>query len=198
MTEHLDEEAVLSLAALAPDDPEQLAARTHAATCPRCATLLQQADAMLRLLDQADVPEPIAPELALRIKHKVLAPRSSPWARVWIALCALASLTLALVDGHGAGALELAVGVRCTFYELAFATPPLLMAVASARGMLSGFGTGQLAALTMTGGLLGQVLLRTRCEAAHATVHLMLFHVAVVLGVGVLAAATPKIVGRAR
>jgi hypothetical protein len=52
--------------------------------------------------------------------------------------------------------------------------------------------------LAMSGALLGQVLLRTRCEAADAALHLLVFHGLGVVLASALGALAGRLVSRAR
>ena len=72
--EHVQANAT-GLCALAPDDPERVAAERHAATCPACAKALAQGQETLRWIDEAAtlVPMPAAElsRLHARVLHAV-------------------------------------------------------------------------------------------------------------------------------
>lgn len=187
MSEHIDAAEALALSALSKTDPERLAAEAHARTCPPCDALLREGQALLSLLDGAQLPVRVDPALKARIETRLFV-RPRVGAR-WAALAAaMISFLLVLFDGKSRGALDLAEGVHCMGFEACFAAVPLVLGVALTR-----FGSLRLqpslfAACTMTCAVFGQVLLRTRCEAHALSLHLFVFHFLVVLAAGLVAA----------
>ena len=197
VAEHIAAEQALFLIALEDDDPEKVAALSHAAGCADCSRLLRESRAMFQLLDAETGLEPISVQLAARVHAAVFAPQPAVgFARleriVWVILGAISGL-LIWHDGKAGLPLEPMVGLHCLRYELGFAAGAFAAGVIATR--VSGaraLGPLRSSVLAMSGALVGQVLLRTRCEAADAAVHLLVFH-----GLGVvLASALGAIGGR--
>jgi len=69
---HFDDMAA-GIASLPEDDPERAGARLHAATCPRCANALREAEQLMMLLDEAPPLEAPSPETLDRVARAVLA-----------------------------------------------------------------------------------------------------------------------------
>jgi hypothetical protein len=208
VAEHIPAEQALFLVALAEDDPEKRAALSHAAECEACARLLRESTSMLCMLDEQAAPalEPIDARLEARVRAAVLAqPAAAGWAAQLLAVVQahwehFAWLVMGLLsgwliwhDGKPNRPLEALVGLHCLRYELICASAAFGVGVAATR--LTGaraLGPLRSSVLAMAGALVGQVLLRTRCEAADAALHLLVFH-----GLGVvLATALGGLAGR--
>ena len=197
MSAHIADEQALFLVSLDEDDPEKRAALSHAAECEACAKLLRESEAMLRMLDAEASIEPISMQLEARVHAAVFAPARPTWiARVEVfAWWALATLSGVLIwhDGQPDRPLEPMVGMHCMRFELLFAAAAFTtgVVIARLRGTRS-LGALRGSVLAMSGALLGQVLLRTRCEAPDAALHLLVFN-----GLGVLlASALGSVAGR--
>jgi hypothetical protein len=199
VAEHIPAEQALFLTALAEDDPEKRAALSHAAQCEACARLLRESTSMLRMLDEQAAPalEPIDARLEARVRAAVLAPPTAAglaaqppaaaharWEHFAWLVMGLLSGWLIWHDGKPNRPLEAMVGLHCLRYELFCAFGALGIGVVATR--LSGaraLGPLRSSVLAMGGALVGQLLLRTRCEAPDAALHLLAFH-----GLGVLLA----------
>jgi hypothetical protein len=190
MSGHIARERALFIAALAPRDPERLAAERHAQVCEACDALLREGTGMLQLLDRANEAAAVESALEARITAAVFAGESSRRARLrweqaaWVLGALLSALMIAL-DGRAGRPLEPALGLHCLRFEQAFALLSFGGTVVwmRVRGRRARLGALRGSVVAMTGALVGQVLLRTRCEAADAALHLLLFH-----GLGVLVA----------
>jgi hypothetical protein len=197
VAEHIAAEQALFLIALEDDDPEKVAALSHAAQCEDCSRLLRESQAMFQLLDAEAALPPISAQLEARVHAAVFAPQPAVGVArleqiVWLILGLISGL-LIWHDGKPGLPLEPLVGLHCLRYELAFAAAAFASGVIVTR--LSGaraFGPLRSSVLALSGALVGQVLLRTRCEAADAALHLLVFH-----GLGVvLASALGALGGR--
>jgi hypothetical protein len=194
---HIDEERALFLVALDDDDAEKRAAFEHAATCAACTTLLRESTAMMRMIDE-ELPRlstAVDPALASRVRAAVLAPAAPRFhfeRLAWV-LGAIVSGLLILLDGHADEPLAPLLGLHCLRFELLFGAGAFAAGVAVTRLRAArGFGPLEGSVLAMTGALVGQILLRTRCEAHDAALHLLVFH-----GLGVvLATALGGVAGR--
>jgi hypothetical protein len=198
MSDHLSPEGTLFLVALDDADPEKLAALRHAESCRECQLLLRESAQMLDLLDHEALMLPvIEPQLASRIERAVHPRRRARWPLVaWLA-GAICSGLLAWLDAQP-GPAEVGVGMHCLRFEQAFG-----LAAFAAGALWSGrvtrrFGPVPASVAAMGGALVGQVLLRTRCEAAHAGLHLLAFHVSGVLLATLLGAAAGGMLMRTR
>ena len=186
MSAHLDKDHALFLVALAEDDPEKRAALAHAEGCAACNALLHEGRAMLVLLDRADEQVAVEPALEARILESV---RSMPAVRrfgweylAWV-FGGLFSALLILIDGRPDRPLAPEIGLRCARFELVLAGLALCGTLAFMRFSSARLGPLRGSVVAMTGALVGQVLLRTRCEAPDAALHLLVFH-----GLGVVLA----------
>src|SRR5687768_879199 len=101
MTEHIDEAAALAVVALPDLDPQRVAALAHAERCERCATLLAESADLLCLIDEVRPARPVSRGLKERVERAVW--QQPKWSPSWywlLSLLGIASLGLALVDGH--------------------------------------------------------------------------------------------------
>ena len=184
MSEHVDAARSLFLVALPSDDEERLAAEAHAARCEECAQLLAEGRELLGVVDEGPSGAPIDPVLRAQIRERVLGEsrsRPSIWAPLWLFAMLLASLGMAWLDGRADAGLGAAEGVKCVRMEILLAVVPFAL---SGWLMLREVIAPQpltLAATTMAGGLVGQVLLRSMCHAGDGHAHLLVFHVGGVL-----------------
>jgi hypothetical protein len=180
MTEHLDPESSMFLLALDDADAEKRAALLHAQTCSACTQLLQESRLLLERLDaeyslpSIDAQLQRSIEAAIANAPKPLAQRLLPWG---LLIGALSSLALAFIDGKPGRALEPMLGLRCLRFEQAFALGAFALGFAWTRMRGREFAAGPAALAAMGGALLGQSLLRVRCEAHDAALHLLVFHV---------------------
>lgn len=69
------------IAALAPDDPERIAALEHARGCARCAESLREGEALVHVVDAAPPPAP-SPEAMRRMLLRISGAMSAPTVRV--------------------------------------------------------------------------------------------------------------------
>jgi hypothetical protein len=190
VAEHIAAEQALFLIALEDDDPEKVAALAHAAQCVNCSRLVRESQAMFQLLDQAAALPAISSQLEARVHAAVFAPQPARGlARLeriaWLILGVVSGL-LIWHDGKPDLPLEPMVGLHCLRFELIFAAAAFATGVIATR--LSGaraLGPLRSAVIAMSGALVGQVLLRTHCEARDAALHLLVFH-----GLGVVLASS--------
>ena len=202
MTGHITEELALALMAVAPDDPERRDAFAHAAECSTCRALLEESQAMLRMLDGDGELPAIDPAFKARVRTAVLgstpARKRARWQSWGLVLGAVLSLGMVWGDAHAGPAMP-ALGIRCALYELGCAVVPLaLVGVSALRGVLRVEPRG-LALAAMTGALVGQALLLTECPAQGAVAHTLPFHfVAVLLAATLGLAAGRMLPARAR
>lgn len=186
MSEHIKPEQSMALMALAEGDPERRAAEAHAASCASCRAHLHEAQTLLSWVD-AYAPLPsVDAALKARVRKVVLtAEAPAPWAfSKWgLALGMLLSVLLAWLEGEPGG-LSPRLGLECLLFENVVAVAPFaLTAYLGVRGRIP-LVPLNLAAVSMAGALVGQLVLTVRCEA-HGTPHLFAFHV---LGVALAAA----------
>jgi hypothetical protein len=198
--EHIDSGSALFLVALDDGDPEKRSALAHAADCAACRHLIRQSQEMLRLIDREPALADVDPALEARIAHAVL--RGVPQAHAghidyfaWL-LGALVSGFMIWLDAKPAQPLYVEVGLRCMRFELVFAGIALAAGVLFTR--LRGHALGPLRAsvVAMTGALAGQAVLRVRCEAPDAALHLLAFHLAGVVLATVLGAGAARLFAR--
>jgi hypothetical protein len=183
MTEHIDEAMALALVALDEHDPQRRAAVAHADHCQECASLLEQSAELLSMIDGAGQLPVVSRELKARVERAVFEPpaKRAPWMWGILALLGLSSLVLALLEGHFGEPLSGELGLRCLAYETGLGLAPLPLAALLHRTGTIRLQPLQLVSITTSLALLGQLLLRTRCEAQGAGAHLLAFHVGGVL-----------------
>lgn len=201
MDEHLDESSAMFLVALSGDDAERRAAEAHVATCGQCRAVWQESQQLLVMLDSAAQPDPVSPALLQRVHAAVSNAQveQRPWyARrgAWGFLAgAVASLLLFWSQLGAAVPAELqaqgqpGVGWDCTGFELGLAASAFALGVLWARRAAREFGPMQASLIAMSGALVGQWLLESRCEAEQTALHLLVFHVAGVALAALLGAA---------
>jgi hypothetical protein len=198
MSDHLSPEATLFLVALDDADPEKVAALQHTEGCVECQLLWSESTEMLELLDHEALTLPeIEPQLAARIERAVYPRRRARWPFVAWAAGALCSGLLAWLDAQP-GAIEASLGFHCLRFEQAFGLAAFAAGALWSGRIAKRFGPVPASVAAMGGALIGQVLLRSRCEAAHAGLHLLAFHVAGVLLATLLGAAAGGVLVRAR
>jgi hypothetical protein len=185
VTGHITEELALALVTLPPDDLERKVALEHAAECAACRALLDESEAMLRMLDADHELPAIDPAFKARVQQAVLGEvKVSRWQTWALFVGALLSLLMVWADAR-AGEVSAGLGVHCLFYELGCAVVPFgLVGGAMLRGALPPEPRG-LALGAMAGALIGQALLLAECPAQGALTHTLAFHFAgVVLAAG--------------
>jgi predicted anti-sigma-YlaC factor YlaD len=176
---HVTEELALALVTLPAEDPERALAEAHAQGCTSCRALLEESEAMLRMLDADHSLPAVSPALKARVRAAVLGEPArarawqwQPWA---LALGTLLSLFMVWLEGQS-GELAPALGVRCALFELGGAVLPFaLVGAAMLRGVLRPEPLG-LALSAMGGALVAQSLLLAECPAQGAVAHSALFH----------------------
>ena len=89
------------------------------------------------------------------------------------------------------------IGMRCLRMELGFALIAFGAGVLWTRGALRRFGPLQASVVAMSGALVGQLVLRVRCEAPDAALHLLVFHLLGVVIATVLGGAAGRLLSRA-
>jgi hypothetical protein len=198
MSEHVPADRALSIAALEEGDTEKVLARSHAAACSDCERLLREGERMVSLLERSEPPVTVTAELTERVRRAVFAPapaaepahaRWQPW--TWVAGAALSALLIWLDVRPGERA-QAGDGIGCLLFENGYALATCAGAVlwARTRGRQIDPWTGSVVGLG--GALVGQLFLRTQCEAAHAALHLLSFHlVGVAIGTALGALSVP-------
>lgn len=206
MTEHVTHKRALYLAALPETEPAKQRAREHAASCASCARLLQESGQLLSLIDRSAQPAAVDTQLTARVKQAVFGqpqPVKLPeparqlglrWA--WLAGGVLSALMIWFdVQPHAAPASQ--SGLHCVLFENAYAGATCVAAAIWARTRKRAIDPWTGAVIGMSGALVGQWLLRTHCNAAHAALHLFAFHLlGVLIGTALGALATPALTRR--
>ena len=126
MTGHITEELALALVTLPTDDAERKAAELHASGCADCRALLDESEAMLRMLDADQELPAIDSAFKARVERAVLGEskvKVSRWQSWTLLVGALLSLLMVWADSR-AGELSASLGVHCLFYELGCAVVP--------------------------------------------------------------------------
>jgi len=169
----------LAVVALGESDPQRVAALKHADECPACAVLLEQSAELLAVIDDSEPALLVRRELKQRVERAVWGDRSQPSLVLRWLLSALGmiSLGLVLLDGHLDQPLSAELGIRCLAFETGIGLAPVPLAALLART-----GAVRASALHLVGwttgfAVIGQLLLRTRCVAHGAGLHLLAFHV---------------------
>lgn len=186
MSEHLDEEALLALAAGEAGPVVGQAERTHVQGCADCTRRLVELRALWSLLAQTHALPAVSPRL--RARALSAAPRGGR-ARLYAALAIFASAWLSWFDGQ-AGAPKLASlgwGSHCLGLESAFALLPLVVGAVLSRAGKLRLEPMRYAAWTMGFAVVGQVVLRSHCRAHDVTAHLFAVHFGGVLLAGAIA-----------
>jgi hypothetical protein len=204
MTEHLESEQLLALAALrVRHDPRGLAAVVadttlnsayeHLTTCSYCEARLLENEAVFALLDGEDRPAAVSPALRSRVLASAaqVAPERASWSRLAIAAALAASVALAWFDGRGSNPFRLSdlaphLASHCLSFQGAFSAIPLVVGMALSRAGKVRLEPLAFAAWSMGFAVLGQVALRTHCGAYNLSVHLFAFHFVGVLLAGLL------------
>lgn len=202
--QHIQAEQALFLVALDDTDPDKLSALAHAANCKACQRLIRESQAMLQLLDREPAKVEIDAALEARIHTAVLgsAPQTQsaqtkrPWEYLaWLA-GVLASGLLVWLDAQPNSAYYADVGMRCMRFELGLAMVALGAGVIWTRRAGTEFSPLRASVVAMSGALIGQLLLRVRCEAHDAALHLLLFHLLGVVMAMVLGGVAGKVLHR--
>jgi hypothetical protein len=210
MSEHVPADRALSIAALDEGDTEKVLARSHAAACSDCERLIREGERMVSLLERSEPPVTVTAELSERVRRAVFAPapavaparaaeptpaaepphaRWQPW--TWAAGAALSALLIWL-DVRPGELAHAGNGIGCLLFENGYALATCAGAAlwARTRGRQIDPWTGSVVGLA--GALVGQLFLRTHCQAAHAALHLLTFHlVGVALGTALGALSVP-------
>jgi hypothetical protein len=203
VTEHLESEQLLALAALrARDNPRALqseadvslkGALEHVTTCSYCEARLLENEAMFALLDRENAPVVVSPALRARVLTSAVEVQEvgSPWARLAILAALVASVALAWFDGRGSNPLRLSdlvpsLAGHCLGFQGAFSAIPLVVGMALSRAGKVNVEPLPFAAWSMGFAVVGQVALRTHCGAYNLSVHLFAFHFVGVLLAGVV------------
>jgi predicted anti-sigma-YlaC factor YlaD len=192
--EHLDESSALFLVALEAQDAERRAAEAHIATCTRCRAVWNESVQLIAMLDGAARPEPISAALMQRVHAAVANAQPEPrrwyahaslWGLLAGALCSL-GLFWARIGAPLPPGVELRPGLSwgCARYELALGAAAFAVGLLWSRAVARELGPARASLVAMSGALVGQWLLASRCEAEQTALHLLLFHVA---GVGLSA-----------
>lgn len=198
MTDHVPADRMLMLAALEDSDPEKLQARSHAEACSDCERLFREGERMVSLLEQSETPVTVSTELTARVRRAVFesAPATERSAKRWQPLIWLAGASLSALliwfDVHPGEGLTIGNGIDCLLFENGYALATCAGAAiwARSRGRQIDPWTGSVVGLA--GALVGQFVLRTHCEAAHAALHLLSFHlIGVAIGTALGALSVP-------
>lgn len=216
MTEHLESEQLLLLAALrARHDPRGRAAVVadasldsayqHLTTCSYCEARLLENEAVFALLDGEDRPAVVSSALRARVlaSARQVAPERAPWARLAILAALVASVALAAFDGRGSNFFRLSdlaahLAGHCLIFQGAFAAIPLVVGMALSRAGKVRLEPLVFAAWSMGFAVLGQVALRTHCGAYNLSVHLFAFHFVGVLLAGLVGGGLGRLLSSTR
>jgi|GEM_PF-5188687 len=198
MTEHVSHKRALYVVALAESDPVRRTAYAHAETCVHCARTLRESSELLELIDYSAQPVAVNEQLTARVKLAVFgevlhAEPSLRWPRVmFLLLGAALSAVMAWVDAQPGPWFGSDLGVHCVLFENAYALGACVATAVWARTRKRAVDPWTGSLVGMSGAVLGQILLRTHCDSAHATLHLFAFHVlGVLIGTALGALATP-------
>jgi hypothetical protein len=196
--EHIAPDSALFLVALDDDDPEKRAALDHVRSCEACRRLLTESERLLGVLDREEAaPLSLPPGLEQRVHAAVFGkPRRLRWEYVAWLLGGLTSLGLLLHDSHPRPELYADIGLRCLRYELGLGTAAFVAGWFSVRLRKQTPDPLRASVFAMSGALVGQMLLRTRCEAADGALHLLAFHVSGVLLAALLSAGATRLLAR--
>ena len=185
MSDHISEDLALVLAALDPDDPERRAALAHAQACPACSRRIEQGASLLGRIDAQEVAVTVRPQLKARILASIdELERPQPatrWEPFALAIGALASIVIALLDVRGHGELFPARAPLCLMWQLLGALFSLAGVGIWARSWAFRASPLRLATVAMGGALVGQLWLRVRCPTHDAGLHVFAFHLTGVL-----------------
>jgi hypothetical protein len=200
VAEHIDAESALFLVALDDSDPEKRAALTHAVECASCLRLIQESQAMLQLIDREPALVEVNAALETRVRAAVFeSPRDRRVGRLeylaWLA-GALVSGLMIWLDAKPGEPLYAELGLRCMRFELGFALVALGAGVLWTRSSGREFGPLRASVVAMTGALTGQALLRIRCEAHDAALHLLAFHLVGVVLATMLGAVAGRLLAK--
>jgi len=198
MSEHVPADRALSIAALEEGDTEKALARSHAAACSDCERLIREGERMVSLLEQSEPPVTVTADLTERVRRAVFAPAPAAepargrWQPLtWVAGAALSALLIWL-DVRPGEVAHAGGGIGCLLFENGYALATCAGAAfwARTRGRQIDPWTGSVVGLA--GALVGQLFLRTHCQAAHAALHLLTFHlVGVAIGTALGALSVP-------
>jgi hypothetical protein len=195
MTGHVSNKRALFVVSLPESDPHRRKAYAHAQTCQACARVLQESAQLLELIDRSNTPVTVDEQLAARVKHAVLgvAPAAQRrWPRAFWVLGAALSGLIAWLDARPGPSFGSEGGLDCMLFENAYALAACGVCAVWAHTRKRAIDPWTGALVGMSGALLGQLLLRTHCDSAHAALHLFAFHVlGVLVGSGLGALATP-------
>jgi hypothetical protein len=199
VTEHIEQEQAIALMALPEHDAQRRRALSHAAGCEHCRGLLAEGAQQLLLIEESAPLPVVSRALKERVTAAVWQPPDARWSRPlrWLlSIIGLISLALVLRDGHLEQPLSAELGLHCLGYELGLGLAPLPVAALVLRLRRVHVAPLPLVALTTSFAFVGQLLLRTRCEASGAGLHLLAFHFGGIVLAGLLAAATGHLLTR--
>jgi hypothetical protein len=177
VAEHLDESTAMFLVALDPQDAERRAAEQHVSQCARCQDVWQESLSLLALLDEAAKPEPVSEALLQRTQKALPERPAGLWGWMLGGLCSL-GLLWARLGAPVDAAAHADPAWRCTGFELALATAAFVLGAVGARALARELGPTRASLAAMSGALVGQWLLASRCESEQTALHLLGFHVA--------------------
>jgi hypothetical protein len=152
------------------------------------------------MLDSAAQPEPVSAALLQRVQAAVSS--TQVWYKqraAWgLVAGAVATLLLFWQQLGAAVPAELqtaqpGVGWGCAGFELGLAGSAFAIGVLWARRAARELGPLQASLVAMSGALVGQWLLESRCEAEQTALHLLVFHVAGVAVAALLGAAAGEL-----
>jgi hypothetical protein len=203
--EHVDESRAMYLVALRADDPERRAAVVHTEHCAACGALWQESLQLLTLLDRegedthALHTHALSDELVQRVQtavsraqasSKPLFMRVSTWLFAAFALCSLGLFWSRLGEAPRPEVVPALHddGWGCLRFELGFGVAAFVLGLFGARIVARELGVAGSALAAMSGALVGQWLLGSRCESEQTALHLLLFHVSGVALAAVLGA----------
>jgi len=203
VTQHLESAELLAFAAASERDPAFATARAHLDQCAECQARLRESQALMALLDGIDEPPRISPALRARVHERAFRrAEASAWGRLGIAAATLVSMVLAYLDGRGSdlrlGDLVPDLGAHCLLFQGAFAAIPLVVGMTLSRAGRVQVQPLVFAAWTMSFALLGQVVLRTHCNAYNLSVHLFAVHFVGVLLAGFIGGGVGRALASAR
>jgi len=207
MTEHVSHKRALFVVALAESDPVRRRAHAHAQTCGPCADVLRESAELLELIDRSALPMTVDAQLTARVKQAVFgeAQRTQPASLaalrfprpLLLCLGGALSALMAWLDARPGPWFGAQTGLHCVLLENAYALAACVACAVWARTRERAIDPWTGSIVGMAGALLGQLILRTRCDSAHAALHLLAFHVlGVLIGTALGALATPAITRR--
>ncbi|HTU57639.1 MAG TPA: NrsF family protein, partial [Polyangiales bacterium] len=180
--------------------PVRRDAYAHATTCASCARTLRESSELLDLIDRSASPMVVNQQLTARVKQAVFGEvlhtqPTVPWLRALLLLLGAAlSAVMAWLDTKPGPWFGSEQGLHCVLFENGYALSACAATAVWARSQKRAVDPWTGSLVGMAGALLGQVLLRTHCDSAHAALHLFAAHVlGVLIGTALGALATPAL-----